>query len=221
MKEKQVVLKPENVLILCDYREGKIAEILKKMNANVKEMDLKCGDFICSRRIAIERKTYDDFISSIIDGRIFEQAKELKENFEKPILLIEGFSTREINENVLKGAVANLLVDFGLSLIMTRNELDSAKTIYWIAKKEQEEKKLSVAFKVGKKPTDGNKVKEFIVSSIPGISTILSKRLLEKFGNVERVFCADEKELICVKGIGKKLAKKIRKILTEKYEVKT
>ncbi|MEM5772888.1 MAG: ERCC4 domain-containing protein [Candidatus Aenigmatarchaeota archaeon] len=217
MREKQTLLKSEKVMLICDYREREINEILKKMVATVNEMALECGDFICSKRIAIERKTYDDFISSIIDGRIFEQAKELKRNFEKPIILIEGYSTREINENSLKGAIASLVVDFGISLISTRNQLDTAKTIYWIARKEQEEKNFTLAFKVGKKPEDGKKVKEFIVSSIPGISTILSKRLLEKFGSVEKVFSASEEELKSVRGIGKKLAKKIKKVLSEKY----
>lgn len=221
MSEKQLLLNPKGkIVIVCDYREKEVNEALKKMGAIVKEMDLECGDFICSKRVAIERKTYDDFISSIVDGRIFEQASELKKNFEKPIVLIEGYSTREINENALKAAIASLVVDFGITLISTRNQLDTAKTIYWIAKKEQEEKKFALAFKVGKKPEDGNKVKEFIVSSIPGVSTVLSKRLLERFGSVEKVFSASEEELKSVKGIGEKLAKKIRKILTEKYEVK-
>ncbi|MEM5879670.1 MAG: ERCC4 domain-containing protein [Candidatus Aenigmatarchaeota archaeon] len=222
MKEKQMLLgSGEKVMVICDYREKEVSGALKKIGLIVNEMALECGDFICSKRVAIERKSYDDFISSIVDGRIFEQASELKKNFEKPIILIEGYSTREINENSLKAAIASLLIDFGISLISTRNQLDTAKTIYWIAKKEQEEKKFALAFKIGKKPEDGKKIKEFIVSSIPGISTVLSKRLLEKFGSVEKVFSASEEELKSVKGIGKKLAKKIKKILSEKYEVKT
>ncbi|MEM5829731.1 MAG: ERCC4 domain-containing protein [Candidatus Aenigmatarchaeota archaeon] len=222
MGEKQMVLSSrDKVMVICDYRESEVGEILKKIGATVNEMDLECGDFVCSKRVVIERKSYDDFISSIIDGRIFEQASELKKNFEKPIILMEGYSTRKINENSLKAAIASLVIDFGISLISTRNELDTAKIIYWIAKKEQEEKKFALAFKVGKKPEDKEKIKEFIVSSIPGISTVLSKRLLEKFGSVEKVFSAGEDELRSVKGIGEKLAKKIRKILTEKYEVKS
>ncbi|MEM5766442.1 MAG: ERCC4 domain-containing protein [Candidatus Aenigmatarchaeota archaeon] len=222
MCEKQTILNSkEKVVIICDYREKGVNEVLKKTGAIVNEMNLECGDFICSKRVVIERKSYDDFISSIFNGRIFEQASKLKKNFEKPIILIEGYSTREINENSLKATIASLVIDFGISLISTRNELDTAKTIYWIARKEQEEKKFGLAFKVGKKPEDLNKIKEFIVSGIPGISTVLSKRLLEKFGSVEKVFSADEKELKSVKGIGEKLAKKIKKILTEKYEVKT
>ena len=216
--ETQKILKPPKVVIIADYREKDVIQHLKSMGAIVNELNLEVGDFICSEnRIAIERKTHSDFISSIIDGRIFEQAKLLKENFERPAILIEGYSNREINENALKAAIASLFVDFGISLISTRNPYDTARTIYWIAKKEQEENRKEVGFKVKKKPKDLKLLQERIVASIPGVSNILSKRLLEHFGSVEKVFSAKEEDLIKIKGIGKKLATKLRKVLTEKY----
>jgi Fanconi anemia group M protein len=218
MKEKQVLLKLEGkIVIACDYRERETINLLEKIGATVNKTNLEVGDFVCSQRIVIEKKTHSDFISSIIDGRIFDQVKNMKGNFEKPIVLIEGYSTREINENALRAALASLIVDYGISLINTRNPLDTAKTIYWIAKREQQEMKREVAFKVGKKPEDEKKLKEFIISGIPGISTVLSKRLLEHFESVEKIFIASEDELKSVSGIGEKLAKKIRKVLTEKY----
>jgi Fanconi anemia group M protein len=216
--ETQKILKPSRLVIIADYREKDVIQHLKSMNVLVNEMNLEVGDFICSEnRIGIERKTHSDFVSSIIDGRIFEQAKLLKENFERPIILIEGYSNREINENALKAALASLIVDFGVSLLNTRNPYDTARTLYWIAKKEQEENKREIGFKVKKKPKDLKLLQERIVASIPGISAILSKRLLEHFGSVEKVFSAKEEELKKVRGIGEKLASKIRKILTEKY----
>lgn len=214
MKEKQTLLtSKERVIVICDYREREVIEALKKIGAVVNEMNLEVGDFVCSQKIVIERKSHADFISSIIDGRIFEQAKDLRENFERPVILIEGYSNREINENAFKAALASLIVDYGISLMNTRNSSDTAKTIYWIARKEQEERKQGIAFKVGKKPRDERKLKEFIVSSLPGVSMVLSKRLLEKFGSVEKIFSSSEEELRSVKGIGEKLAKKIKKIL--------
>jgi Fanconi anemia group M protein len=207
----------DKVVIISDYREREVAKILENLGAKVNTMNLSIGDFVLSEKVCVERKTHSDFVSSIIDGRIFEQAKNLKENFEKPIMIIEGFSNREINENALKGALASLLIDFGISIINTLNTLDTAKTIYWLAKKEQREKKECIAFKVGKKPVEIKKLQEKIVSSLPGVSNVISKRLLEEFCTIEKIFTAKENELQKVKGIGKKLAKKIRKILTEKY----
>jgi Fanconi anemia group M protein len=218
MMETQKILKPAGkIIIISDYREQEVIGHLKKLDATVNERSLEVGDFIISDDVVIERKTHSDFISSIIDGRIFEQSKCMKENFNKSIVIIEGHSDRQINDSAFKAAVASLLVDFNVSLLNTKNPFDTAKTIYWIAKKEQEENKHAISFKVGKKPKEMKQLQEAIVSSLPGISTVISKRLLEHFGNVENIFTADENELRKVKGIGIKLADRIRKIVNEKY----
>lgn len=217
MMETQKILKlARKIVILADYREREVINHLKKLDAVVNEINLEVGDFILSDNVAVEKKTHSDFISSIIDGRVFEQAKLMKENFGKPIIIIEGSSDRQINENALKAAIASLVVDYNASLLNTKNPMDTAKTIYWIAKKEQEENKYPISFKVGKKPKEIEELREKIVCSLPGISTVMSKRLLENFGTVEKIFTASEKELRKVKGIGKKLANKIRKVLTTK-----
>jgi Fanconi anemia group M protein len=215
--ETQQILKPNRVIVIADVREPKelIGELSKF--CIVKSNQLEIADYICSSNVVIERKTHSDFIASIIDGRLFEQAKELKENFKRPIIIVEGYSNREINDNALKAALASLVVDFGISLINTRNPYDTARLIYWIAKKEQKEKKKGIAFKVKKKPKELKLLQERIVASLPGVSSIISKKLLSYFGSVENVFKANEDELKKVKGIGRKLAAKIRKVLGEKY----
>lgn len=219
--DNQKILKPDRKLvILCDYRESEVNEILKKFNGvTVNESSLDIGDFICSKNVAIERKRHEDFLNSIIDGRIFEQARQLNENFKVPILIVEGYSTPRISENALKAAIASLLVDFGLSIINTKNPQDTATTIYWIAKKEQEEKKREVFFKVGRKPKEIKAIQEEIVASLPGVGRVLSKRLLEHFKTLKNIFNASEEELKKVKGLGESTAKKIRKILTLEYNL--
>jgi len=213
----QKILKPDGkTVVIYDYREKEVAELIKNLGAVVIERPLDVGDFSTSKETVIERKTHSDFVSSIIDGRLFDQAERMKDNFENAIMIIEGNSDRGINENALRAAVACMIVNFGITLLTTKNPLDTAKAIYWIAKREQDEKK-PVAFKTGKKPVDSKRLQEFIVAGIPGISSVLAKRLLEKFGTVEKVFAAKEKDLVKVERVGKKLAKNIREVLTKKY----
>lgn len=216
--ETQKILKPiGKIVIVSDFREKEVIKHLKRLGAVVNEQALEIGDFVCSEIVCIERKTHQDFISSIIDKRIFEQAEDLKKNFKKPIVIIEGYSFHNVNENVLKATIATLILDFGISLLSTRNPSDTAKTIFWLAKREQLERKASIGIKVGKKPKEIRRLQEFIVASIPSVSLTLAQRLLKKFGSIEKIFTADEDELKKVKGIGEKLAKRIRKILTIKY----
>ncbi len=217
--ETQRILRPTNkVLVIADYRERDIIENLKSLGASVNEVNLKVGDFVCSSDgVVIERKTHSDFISSIIDGRIFEQVNYLKENYERPVVIVEGFSDREINDNALKATIASLITKFNVSFVNTKNPLDTAKMIHWLAKKEQEDVRQTLGFKQGKKPKEMRKLQEFILSSIPGISKVLASRLLERFGSIEQVVNTPEMELSKVKGVGKKLANKVKKLFTNKY----
>jgi ERCC4-type nuclease len=217
--EIQKLLKPESkVLVVSDFREKEVINNLKKLGATVNEQSLEVGDFICSENVAVERKSYDDFISSIIDGRLFEQAENLKQNFKKPIIIIEGYSNREFNDNALKAAVASLLVDFNVSLLSTRNEFETAKNIFWIAKKEQAGRKTGVSIRVGKKPKDDKKLVEFVFSSLPGISTKTAKKIMENFSSAKDFFSASEKDL--VKILGNKKGEKVWKLLNMKLKKK-
>ncbi|HLC59131.1 MAG TPA: ERCC4 domain-containing protein [archaeon] len=214
--DTQKVLKTDKLSVMADYREKETISELKSLGISVNETSLEIGDFICSNgRVVIERKAHDDFIASIIDGRLFEQSRIMKENFERPVVLIEGYSNRNMNENALKAAIASIVVNYGVSLINTKSPNDTAKTIYWIAKKEQEENKNMLSFKVGKKPKDDKLLQEFILSSIPGVSKKTAEKLLQKFGSIKEVLASEKMEL--EKIIGKSKSEKMFNLLNKKY----
>ncbi|NCN39114.1 MAG: hypothetical protein COY38_00985 [Candidatus Aenigmarchaeota archaeon CG_4_10_14_0_8_um_filter_37_24] len=218
----QQILKPTNqVVIFADFREegSNIKSLMKNMGGNVKDLSLKVGDYLCSDRVCVERKTSEDFINSIIDGRLFRQAEELIDNFTKPILIIEGNYFREsMNEDAIKAALSSLILDYGISVITTKDEEDTAKTIYWLAKKEQIESQRPIGIKGKKKPKDIKKLQEHIISGFPGVSSKISKRILEKFKTVKDFSEATEEELTKIDGIGKTLANKLHKLLNERYD---
>ena len=78
--------------ITVDYREkpSGLHDLLKNCGASVEIAKLSHGDYIINDKITIERKTADDFLLSIIDGRLFNQLSNLKKFCSHPILLIEG-----------------------------------------------------------------------------------------------------------------------------------
>lgn len=216
--QSQKILKPKGrTVVVCDYREREVAKYLEKFGALVNTTPLVVGDFVCSDRLVVERKDHSDFVSSIVDGRIFEQAQWMRKEFDKAVFIIEGNSNRDISVNALKAALATLATTYGASIISTKNPKDTALTVFWLAKKEQHESKRDVSVKVGKKSKDERKLQEQIVCGLPGVSTVTCRRLLEHFGSVENIFAATEKELREVKGVGKKLAVRIRKVLEKRY----
>jgi len=218
----QKILKKKNeIIVLIDHREKKslVYDYLKKMKISLRETSLKVGDYIISDRTVIERKEAKDFIKSIIDGRLFEQTEDLKNNFENSIIIVEGSfnNNGNMSENAIKAALASIVLDNKISIISTKNENDTAKMIYWLARKEQEDKKRDIGIKGKKKPKDIKKLQEYILCSIPNVSTITAKKLLKKFGSIKNVVNAKEQEMKKINGLGDKKVKKIIDILKKKY----
>ncbi|MCK4428846.1 MAG: hypothetical protein KAU95_00615 [Candidatus Aenigmarchaeota archaeon] len=206
-------------IIKVDKRELRsgITDHLKNFGCIIEEEKLEVADYVLSDRVAIERKTYSDLVSSIRDLRLFSQLKELTK-FEKPILLIEGFeSYGEVNQNSLSGALASAILDFGISTIWTKHKRETANFIYITAKREQFKEKRSFAIRVRKRPQNLKEEQEFLIAGLPSVNTVLASRLLEKFDTPKKVFDAKKEELIEVKSLGDKKADRILDILKTKY----
>ncbi len=199
--------------IIVDDREIAMTRYLG--NARVKRIEV--GDFVISDRIAVERKTADDFVSSLVDGRLFDQAAKLKEAYEKPLIIVEGRRShgRRIHPNAVRGALASLVLDWGIPVLFTENREETAKLLEVIAKREWEKGK-KPSIKVPK-ATTLEEHQEVLVSSLPGVNAVLAKRLLGIFGSPIQVFDASLYELMGVEGIGEKKASEIRKVLDSRY----
>lgn len=216
-------MEEKNVLIFADIREAnsKITTILRK-RCNVEEKTLAVGDYLLSKKVCVERKTTGDFLQSMMDGRLFAQIRAMQENFQKPLLIIEGdtlfYDDRKIHPNAIRGALASIAIDFTLPVIWTENQLQTAEMLFSIAKREQIDRKKSVAVRGKKRTRSMNEMQEYLISGLPKISREKSKRLLKHFGTPQKIFLASEEELQNVEGVGEKLAKRIRKILTKAYE---
>lgn len=210
--------------IIADHREmpsGVIDELMQ-LGAGVEACQLNVGDFILSDRVGVERKSVEDFLQSIVDKRLMDQAKALRETFERPVLILEGdnlYSRRDIHPNAVRGALAALAVDMGIPILPTRNERETALILFAIARREQLDESREVAVRGEPKGLTLPEHQRFVVEGLPGVSAVLAKRLLEHFGTVERVMCASEEELKQVHGIGREKAKAIRKILASTYEI--
>ncbi len=215
--EKQLSLPLNELQIFADYRENEVIIFLEKLGVKVNIVKLDVCDFVYNN-IGIERKTFFDFISSILDGRIFEQAKKMIETYEKRIIIVEGSGDVErINENYYLSVLSYLVLN-NISIVFTKSKMETAKLIYWILKKEKSGDKNYSSYKIKKKNEDLVEVQKRILSSFPGISTVLSDRIIKKFKSIKNFVLASEKDLMKVEGIGKKLSKKIKKIVEFEYK---
>ncbi len=208
-------------IVYADSREGnsKVIRHLTEMEIDVKVQSMAVGDYQVSDEVAIERKTAKDFVDSIIDKRLFKQARELSEEFKRPLMILEGddLYSGMLNPNAIRGSLASIAIDFGISIIPTRNAQDTAAMIKRIAVREQNGERTPIQIRTDKKPVSLMEQQLFIVESLPNIGPVNAKNLLQHFGSVSNVLNASESELQQVEGIGKKTAENIRKVVDSKY----
>ena len=213
-------MRVEDLRIIIDERERKsgIPKLLKSIGVNVEIKTLPIGDYIVSHETVVERKSINDLIASIFDGRLFDQCNRLKEHFQFPIILLEGNvdEIESITENplVFYGALSTIAIDYKIPIIPTPNASHTAKLLVSLSSRKESIKGPLV--KKIKKSNDVQKQQLSVLCSLPGVGEKIAIRMLEKFESPLKVLSASTKDLAKIPGLGESRAKKIKKMLEKK-----
>ena len=213
-------MRVEELRIIIDERERKsgIPKLLKSIGVNVEIKTLPIGDYIVSHETVVERKSINDLISSIFDGRLFDQCNRLKEHFQFPIILLEGNvdEIESITENplVFYGALSTIAIDYKIPIIPTPNASHTAKLLVSLSSRKESIK--GPLLKKIKKSNDVQKQQLSVLCSLPGVGEKIAIRMLEKFESPLKVLSASTKDLAKIPGLGESRAKKIKKMLEKK-----
>ncbi len=201
---------------------SELPNLIRELGAKVEFAQLDIGDYIISYDCSVERKSVRDLISSIYDGRLFDQILRLQKEYEKAYLLVEGDlnEIEEYSENpkAIYGAIISILLNTKVKLIYSPNPFVSAQLILIL--EDHLRRKIGIRAPLLKKKKKGDDLYEqqlTLISSLPGVGEKLGKRLLEAFGSPKKVFNASISELARVKGLGYARAKRILKALESKY----
>lgn len=210
----------DKLRIIVDEREKKsgIPDLLKAVGVHIEMKTLPIGDYIVGPETVVERKSISDLVSSIFDGRLFDQCSRLKEQFENPIILMEGNvdEIESITENplVFYGAVSSIAIDFKIPIIHTPSATHTSKLLISMSSRKE-----SAQGPFLKKIRKSNNIQQQQLSalcSLPGVGEKTAKRMLAKFGSPSKVFSATLSELSKVEGLGAARAKKIKNMLEKK-----
>lgn len=202
---------PARLTVVVDDRERRpgLADELARLGRRVAVGRLPVGDAEIGPRVLVERKTVADFVLSVEDGRLFEQAWALRGACRRPLLVVEGedaYDAARLSPRSLRGILAALLVGNGVPLLRTASIAETAEWIEVIARRE--ERRLA-RNRADVAPTDA-RVAMDVLGAIPGVGDGRARRLVERFGSVRAVFTADEDALCEVPGIGSVTARSIR-----------
>jgi ERCC4-related helicase len=209
-------------VITIDDREtsSKVVEVLSGMGAAIRLERLPQGDYAIGDRILIERKTARDFVDTLIDRDLLGQIKTMAEAAPRPVIIIEGssdlYSQRDIHPNAIRGVLAALALDLGVSLLFTRDEQDTAQMLFVLAKREEGgrgERKVHPH----KSHRSLREEQEYIISAFPEIGLKNARLLLSHFGSVQAIANASLTELLTIKGIGEKTGHRIFDLCRRPY----
>ena len=216
-------MKLNNLRIVIDDREKKsgIPDLLKAVGVNIEIKTLPIGDYIVAPETVVERKSIHDLMSSIFDGRLFDQCSRLKEHFQHPIILMEGNVDEidSITENplIFYGALSTIAIDFKIPVIPTSSASHTAKLLVSMCSRKDTSK--GPFLKKIRKSDDLQRQQLATLCSLPGVGEKTAKRMLKKFGSPLEVFTAPYTELSKVEGLGGSRAKKIKKMLESKNKL--
>jgi len=210
--------------VIVDEREkvSGVPDLLKASGLQVECRLLEVGDYVVSSDCAVERKAGRDFIKSLYSGRLFDQARRLRQFYSRPVFVAEGDLQLMFNESVKPrafwGALTTLAFQFGLSVFFTANAQQTADLIFALVRHAGLTRAATGPW-VQKKPRVANteKAQLALVSALPSIGPKLAERVLQHFGSARRVFSASVAEFSSVRGIGRVKAEKIVRLLDAQY----
>ncbi len=225
LKEKG---KGDQPTIIVDSREAKtapkIVKGLTELGADISIKYLEKGDYVISNLCAFERKTVSDFVYTLTRRYIFDQLYTLKECYEQPFILIEGYlpivyKYSKIQPSSVWGAMFALAKQ-GINLIHTNSYKETVDFLYTAAKQEQIIEKRSPVVHPVKKHESLADAQIFFMASLPNIGREKAVSLLNSYqcplnalNNVDR-WSKD------VNGLGPKITKKVKEVIYETYEEK-
>ncbi|MFM8658613.1 MAG: ERCC4 domain-containing protein [Candidatus Nitrosotenuis sp.] len=216
-------MKIENLRIVVDEREKKsgIPDLLRAVGINLELKTLPVGDYIVAPETIVERKSVSDLISSIFDGRLFDQCSRLKEHFANPVILMEGNveEIEQIVENplVFYGAISAVAIDFKIPIVPTPSATHSAKLL--VSMCSRKESLRGPFLKKIKKSDNLSRQQLSVLCSLPGIGEKLATRMLAKFGSPSKTLNASLADLAKVEGLGEARAKKIKQMLDQQSKL--
>jgi DNA excision repair protein ERCC-4 len=215
-----------DAILLVDDREPKSCidnGINKFGSENIEVTRLKTGDLLYDG-VTIERKEIADLISSVVDGRLHEQAQKMM-IYPQRFLVIEGNfdNLRSSHERYRKyhnkwfyGVLASLTVKYGLQVVQVKDNIEFWTLIERIIYKVNERKDIENSRIFNPKLSKRHKknVALSMLCCIPTISENKGLRILEHY-NLRELYDIGVEELQEINGVGPALAERIKSEFNE------
>jgi ERCC4-type nuclease len=211
-----------SMIFIMDVHEPKaLLEYLREKGVEPLVRAISPGDYVVGD-VGIERKSLQDFFSSIIKKRIFDQLERLREEYPSHLLIVEG-DLGEVRSfpspGVFWGAFLYITLDLEIPIIFTPGLDQTASLLITLHQRMKEGRRVRRVLPRYKPRFISDDVQQrFLIQGLPGIGESLADELLKTFGSVRKVFSAGEESLKRSRGIGEKRAREITRLLDLPYK---
>jgi ERCC4-type nuclease len=212
--------------IIVDTREAtatpKIVKGLKEQGAEISLQTLEKGDYILSDQCAIERKTVHDFVYTLTRRYLFEQLFKLKEAYDKPFILIEGYlpivyKFSKIQPASVWGAMFAIAKQ-GIAMIHTSSYKETIDFLYTAAKQEQiVEKRAPIVHPIKKTETIAD-AQIFFIASLPNIGREKAISILNSYQTPMNALLNVDSWKKEAYGLGPIITEKVKQVLNTPYK---
>lgn len=209
-------------MIFVDSREPKrIVEMLRKLGVHAEVKTLDIGDYLVKHQnyeIPVERKEMNDFLNSIVDGRLFRQCHLLSAKYPLSFLAVIGdidyaLEVRNFSRNAVIAAIISIAVKNAQGQIIPLIFKDDQD--FCLALKALDRKVVEGELRILPRLKKLEKSQIAMLTAIPGIGEKKAEKILKHFGSIHRIANASVSELMRVEGIGEKKAREIYKFFRQ------
>ncbi len=192
--------------VICDYRERRsgIPDRLEKLGVHMRYSQLAVGDYVLPGQVVVERKTAQDFVSSLFQGHLLKQAARLAATARRPTIIVEGSLRTTVEElknpNAVYGALATAVYQYGCRVFMTGTREETALLLAFAAR-HTAHSRMPLDRYSGKRVNHASGATLWerqlaVIKALPGVGSKYGERLLKGFGSLKRVFNATPQELV-------------------------
>ena len=191
--------------VLVDVHEGVrgVVHELQALGCDVIRVPLPVGDYVVARGVVVERKTVRDLHLSVVNGRFWRQVGRLR-TAARPYLLIEGIDldAGPLAPTGVRG-VCLAVAEQGLPILRSVDAADSALWLARLARRSRMVRPRPDRPVYAQRPNvPRGETAEAVLAAVPGISTVLARRLLARYGTVAGLIQAGPESWAETEGMG-------------------
>jgi ERCC4-type nuclease len=218
-------MKDFDIIIHVGLKDNPVARFLTELGTDIKFISLRQGEFVLSQTVGVKYMKRERFVQKIHDRSIYRYIIELKREFSKPIIIIEGNDSMyqpELDITQFLSAMLFISVLNRIPVLTANNEIETAQLVFMMSAQVGSGLDIEAAIKskpevhAGKITPSNGDLRQQIVEAIPEVGPALAEALMKHFGTLKKLFAAKIEDLQKVDGVGPKRARAIHAFLNDR-----